>query len=161
MKVIQFKLPLLLFLPIFFTSCSPEDDGVYRKELSETKPEYSDLELEILDLIYTYRESKALRTLLKLDIVSSIALTQTNFMVEIGKVNHDNFQQRHDNLILIAAAKSVGENVAHGYSSAKDVVNTWTKSDVHKEVIENESNTHYGIATENTVEEEIYLLKYL
>jgi len=147
MKAIQFKLALLLFVSILFISCSPEDDGVYFEKISETKSEYSDLELEILDLINNYRAAKGLQTLVKSDIVSSIAMTHTNYMVETGEVNHDNFPQRHENLILSAGAKSVGENVAYGYSSAQGVVNAWIKSDGHKAVIENESYTHFGIST--------------
>ena len=148
MKAIQFKLTLLLFVSILFNSCSPEDDGVYFEKISETKSEYSDMELEILDLINNYRAAKGLQTLVKSDIISSIALTHTNYMVETGEVNHDNFPQRHENLILSAGAKSVGENVAYGYSSARGVVNAWIKSDGHKAVIENENYTHFGISTE-------------
>ncbi len=148
MKTIQFKLVLFLFVSILFNSCYPEDDGIYFEKISENKSEYTDIELEILDLINDYRATKGLKTLIKLDFISSVALTHTNYMVETGEVNHDNFPQRHENLIINAGAKSVGENVAFGYSSAKSVVYAWIKSDGHRALIENESYTHFGISIE-------------
>ena len=147
MKTIQFKLVIFLFVGILFNSCAPEDDGIYFEKISESKSEYTDIELEILDLVNDYRTSKGLNTLIKLDIISSVALSHTNYMVETGEVNHANFPQRNENLIINAGAKSVGENVAYGYSSAKGVVHAWIKSDGHRAIIENEKYTHFGIST--------------
>ncbi len=147
------KLTLLLFASIFlFTSCTPEDDGIYFEKISETKSDYTAIELEVLDRINNYRATKELPTLKRLNIISSIALTHTNYMVEKGEANHDNFSQRHEKLVLNAAAKTVGENVAYGFSSAKSVVNAWIKSDHHRAIIENESFTHFGISTEQDSE---------
>ena len=148
MKTIHFKLALLFFVSILFNSCASEDDGIYFEKINETKSEYTDIELEILDLVNDYRVSKGLNALLKLDIISSIALTHTNYMVETGEVNHANFPQRHENLIINAGAKLVGENVGYGYSSAKGVLNAWKKSEAHIGIIENEDYTHFGISTE-------------
>ena len=147
MKDIHFKLALFFIVSILFNSCTPEEDGIYFEKISETKYEYTDIELEILDLVNDYRSSKGLNTLIKLDIISSVALSHTNYMVETGEVNHDNFPQRNENLIINAGAKSVGENVAYGYSSAKGVVYAWIKSDGHRAIIENEKYTHFGIST--------------
>ncbi len=152
MKTLQYKLALFLFVNILFISCSSEDDGIYFEKINETKFEYTDIELEILDLINNYRATKGLQSLKRLDIISSIALTHTNYMVKKGEANHDNFPQRHENLVLNAAAKSVGENVAYGFSSANSVVNAWISSESHRKIIENESYTHFGISTEQNSE---------
>ena len=50
------------------------------------------------------------------------------------------------------SAKSVGENVAYGFSSATSVVTAWIKSDEHRAIIEKESYTHFGISTEQNIE---------
>ena len=152
MKTLQFKLALFLFVSILFISCAPEDDGIYFEKISEIKSEYSDMELEILDLVNNYRATKDLQTLERLDFISSVALTHTNYMVIKGEANHDNFPQRNENLVLNAAAKSVGENVAYGFSSANSVVTAWIKSDEHRAIIEKESYTHFGISTEQNIE---------
>ena len=64
MKTIQFKLVIFLFVGILFNSCAPEDDGIYFEKISETKSEYTVIELEILDLVNDYRFSKGLNTLI-------------------------------------------------------------------------------------------------
>ena len=152
MKTIHLKLAIFLFVGILFNSCAPADDEIYIEKISESKLEYTDIELEILDLVNEYRSSKGLNILVKLDIISSVAMTHTNYMVETGIVNHDNFAERNENLIINAAAKSVGENVAYGYSSANGVVNAWINSEGHRALIENEKYTHFGIASKQNSE---------
>ena len=109
---------------------------------------YSPIENEILNLINEYRKEKGLTTLSRLNLISSVAKTHTSYMVEVGKVNHDNFPIRHEQLVHNAQAISVGENVAYGYSSSKSVVKAWLNSPGHKKIIEDETFTHFGISTE-------------
>ena len=87
-----------------------------------------------------------------LNIVSVVADNHTNYMVETGKISHDNFDNRSQYLINNANAKSVGENVAFGYSSAEGVFSGWLKSESHKRVIENPYYTHFGISVELNAE---------
>jgi len=148
MKSIQFKLIVLVLACTIFTSCVKEDDGIYFNEINEVKATYSTIELEILGLVNSHRESLGLKTLEDLDVISSVALSHTSYMAEIDKVNHDHFSERQENLILKADAISVGENVAYGYNSSKGVVEAWLKSDSHRAIIENENYTHFGISTE-------------
>ena len=153
MKSIQYKLVvLLLSCAVFFTSCVKEDDGIYFNEINEVKVTYSTIELEILDKVNIHRESLGLKPLENLDVISSVALSHTSYMVEIDKVNHDHFLQRQENLELKADAKSVGENVAYGYNSSKGVVEAWLESDAHRAIIENDKYTHFGISTEKNSE---------
>jgi uncharacterized protein YkwD len=148
MKTITLKLSLLILTILLFSACSPEDDGIYFEPLAESKITYTLIETEILLLVNDYRIDNGLSELKKLNIVSTVAETHTNYMVEVGKVNHDNFPERHKNLVENANAKSVGENVAYGYSSAESVVNAWLNSDHHREIIEDPEYTHFGISTE-------------
>ena len=149
MKPLFIKLSLVIFLLTFLNSCSTEDDGIFFKEVTETKIAYSPMENEILILINEYRNEKGLATLSKLNLISTVAETHTTYMVEIGKVNHDNFPERHEILVNNAQAISVGENVAYGYNSAESVVNAWIKSDQHREIIEDSEFTHFGISSQN------------
>jgi uncharacterized protein YkwD len=149
MKTLKFKLPLLVFAFIFLTSCSSEDDGIYfDKAIIETKTEYSNIELEIFDLVNEYRISIGLNALSPLNIVSSVAETHTSYMVSTGNVGHDNFPERQQKLVQDAHAKTVGENVGYGFNSAQGVVNAWLNSEGHKAIIENPEYTHFGISTE-------------
>ncbi|WP_372746350.1 CAP domain-containing protein [Lutibacter sp.] len=150
----SFFQPLLLVAIFSFVlfSCSQEDDGIYFTESVEEydldNVSYSELETEILTLVNNYRESIGLTSLSNLDIVSSVADGHTNYMIENGKVSHDNFDQRSQALMTNASAKSVAENVAYGYTTAQGVLDGWLNSASHKAVIENPNFTHFGISTE-------------
>lgn len=148
MKSIKFKLVYFVLVGILLTSCSKEDDGIYFDEIAEVEVEYSAIELEIFDLINEYRESIGVKPLEALNIISSVAESHTEYMIEVGQINHDFFAERQENLVKKANAKAVGENVAYGYSTARGAVNGWLNSDAHRRLIEKPQYTHFGISTE-------------
>lgn len=152
MKLPNIKtLALALLIPILF-SCSKEDDGIYfdqTNEILSKSVSYSDIESDILNLVNTHRKKLGLSNLSALSIISNVADGHTNYMIEKGEVNHDNFGKRSQTLIENTDAKSVGENVAYGFNSAQGVVNGWLNSDEHRKIIENESYTHFGISTDS------------
>lgn len=145
MKSILIKLAIVILV---FTACTPEEESILYSKITETKITYSPIENEILNLVNEYREEQGLSTLSELNLISSVAKTHTNYMVEIGKVNHDNFPERHEMLVSNAKATAVGENVAYGFSSSESVVKAWLNSPGHKEIIDDETFTHFGISTE-------------
>lgn len=152
MKPLQFKLVLIVFVLALLTSCSNEEDGIYFNEINEVKNNYSLLELDILDLVNEHRESQGMESLNTLNIISSVAYSHTTYMTEIDKPSHDNFSQRQENLVENAAAKSVGENVAYGFTTANGVVSAWMRSESHRAIIENKHYTHFGISIEKNKE---------
>jgi len=151
MKTLTLKLSLVVLFSFVLFSCSNDDDGIYFNESSEVLASdfaYSPIESEILDLINEHRNSLGLSTLKPLNIVSSTAISHTEYMIQAGQISHDGFSDRSKNLMDKANARLVGENVAYGYSSAQGVVNGWLNSEGHKAVIENPKYTHFGISTE-------------
>ncbi len=146
------KLLLTLIILISTASCKQVNDDIYIDQITEQKHTYSNMELEVLNLINNYRDSLGINRLSRLDIVSSVALSHSKHMAETGKVNHDNFSDRHEKLVKKASAKAVGENVGFGYNSALGVFNAWILSDTHKLLIEEEKFTHFGISTETNLE---------
>lgn len=151
MKSLTLNLLSIAIFSFVLFSCSPEDDGIYFDENSEIYDEnnvsYCPLETEILTLVNQHRASLGLSNLSNLNIVSSVADGHTNYMIESGKISHDNFDQRTQALMNKANAKSVAENVAFGYSTAKGVLEGWLNSESHRQVIENPNFTHFGIST--------------
>lgn len=152
MKALKLNLALLVFVCILFTSCSNDQDGIYFEKLNETKVEYSEIELEILNLVNNYRISKGLESLEKMNFISTVAEGHTSYMAETGKVNHDNFSERHQKLVSNVDAKVVGENVGYGFNSAEGIVNAWLNSEAHRLIIEKPEYTHFGISTEKNIE---------
>ncbi|HSQ47736.1 MAG TPA: CAP domain-containing protein [Lutibacter sp.] len=159
MKTHAPKLFALLFLTTLLFSCAKEEDGVYFNENSEVanaKVIYSPMESEIVSLVNAHRTSLGLNALNTLNIVSGVADGHTDYMIEVGQVSHDNFAQRAQTLMNEAAAKTVGENVAYGYSTAEGVVKGWLNSDGHRKIIENPDYTHVGISMETSADNRNY-----
>jgi uncharacterized protein YkwD len=147
------KLCVVTIFSVVLFSCSGDDDGIYFEQstaIVETTnaAEYSAIESEILTLVNKHRASKGLTSLTPLNIISNVADGHTNYMIEAGKISHDNFPMRSQTLVKNANAKLVGENVAYGYYTAEDVVNGWLNSEDHRAIIEKEDYTHFGISTE-------------
>ena len=107
------------------------------------------MELEILNLVNAHRQGMNLAELKRLDIVSGVANSHTDYMIQAGQLSHDNFDKRSQILIQNSQANKVGENVAYGYSSAQGVVNGWLNSAGHRKIIESDEYTHFGISTDS------------
>jgi len=156
MKSLALNLLLLVFTGTILLSCAGDDDGIYFGETNDltvsAKVSYSDMESAILTLVNEHRKSLNLNELSPLNIISSVASTHTNYMINVGELSHDNFPQRAQELIENTAAKSVGENVAYGFGTAQGVVNGWLNSVEHKKIIENPDYTHFGISTKSNSE---------
>jgi uncharacterized protein YkwD len=159
MKTHTPKLFALLLLTTLLLSCAKEEDGVYFNENSEvinTKVVYSAMESEIVSLVNAHRTSLGLSALSTLNIVSGVADGHTDYMIEVGALSHDNFAERAQILMEQAGAKTVGENVGYGYSTAEGVVNAWIASDGHRKIMENPDYTHFGISTDSNTENRNY-----
>lgn len=148
MKKITLTFLSLFIFSLLFTSCESDDNAVFTEEqsISDIALTYTAMEQDIINLVNDYRITNGLPELNLLNIVSAEAIDHTNYMVQVGELNHDNFAVRHQNLVARANAKSVAENVAYGYLSADGVVNAWVNSDGHKRNIENSEFTHMGIS---------------
>ena len=157
MKNFSNKILVLTLVSTFLFSCSTDDnvemDQYARHDITLS---YSNIEYEIITLINDHRASIGLAKLDVYNIVSSEAITHTDYMIETGDVSHANFGVRHQNLVTYASAKSVSENVAYGFSSAEAVVNAWLNSDSHRLNIENATYTDFGISTKRNDEGRYY-----
>lgn len=150
MKNIYFKIFCLILIAFLFTSCSQDEndeiDGLYNIIEVSTKMNYSELELEILNFVNNHRLSIGLNSLERIDFISSVALSHSNYMASSGKASHENFPARVEQLKVVEMAEIVSENIAFGFNSAKGVFSAWLNSDEHKENIEKVDLTHFGIA---------------
>ena len=153
------KLLVLLFLTTVLFSCAKEEDGVYfnaNSEVTNAKVAYSAIESEIISLVNAHRTAMGLNALNTLNLVSGVADGHTVYMIGAGAISHDNFATRAQTLMEQAGAKTVGENVAYGYSTAQGVVTGWLNSEGHRKIIENPDYTHFGISTESNKESKNY-----
>jgi uncharacterized protein YkwD len=144
-----FRFSFFAVVLCLMVSCAAED--VSPTESSSSTPaivlsyDYSPIELETMNLINDYRASKGLKVLEKINHVSYKSEEHDDYMIANNVVNHDDFEARSSNIIKAFGAKSVSENVAYDYNSAKGVLDAWLKSEGHKKNIEGDF-THFGIS---------------
>ena len=146
-------LSLMTLMAVLSFSCSTEEmpNDTIESSALLSPPAAKTIEIEILELINNHRIEVGLNPLHNLNIIKSVALTHTDYMVEINQVNHDNFFQRRNSLIQNASAVSVSENVAYGYSTAQAVVTAWLNSPSHRENLEGDY-TDFDISAEQNSE---------
>lgn len=139
---------LLVLVSLSLFSCSKEEVAPNEPQTSSqvnVKYNYTSDELEVLKLINDYRASKGLNMLEKVDYIATVSEGHDNYMISVGEVSHNNFQDRHEALVKNLGAKTVSENVAYNYSTPQGVFNAWLASDGHRLNMEGDF-THFGIA---------------
>lgn len=141
---------LLIFSTLLLASCAKESldeeiDSVDHVAKTSVNYTYTDIEKDILSAINEYRKEQDIKELSPLGEISLEAEDHNYYMVETGKVSHDNFGERYTALVNSIAARAVSENVAYGYHTADAVVKAWIKSDGHRENIES-NFTHFGVS---------------
>lgn len=147
MKTIKTSL-LAIVLLLTVASCSKDDSLVeeeanYSIDLNLAQETDWQLADDILVLVNDYRVSIGL-SIIKRDqqYASAYAVEHTKYMINMDRINHDNFGVRSAALKDRGASR-VGENVAYGYTSAENVVQAWLNSPSHKDIIEGDY-THSG-----------------
>jgi uncharacterized protein YkwD len=145
MKPLKIKLVLFALIFTVFNSCSSDDEGIY---FNEIKTEYATMELEIIDLINEYRNSLGMQALETLNMISSVALTQSSHTITNYEMNHDGFTKQQENSMGLTNAKWTGESVVVVFNSATGAINAMLNNEDHRAIIENETYTHVGISIE-------------
>jgi len=138
----------LLILLMIMMSCSPPNETT--KEESIFVPETKQIETEVMSLINESRIDEGLNSLLPNRDVKAEAYTHTIYMIDAGRVSHDNFLARRASLIEIGATR-VGENVAFGYTNAESVVIAWLNNEGHRDVTLGDY-THFEVVIEEDAE---------
>lgn len=102
-------------------------------------------EQELFRLVNEYRVSENLNVLKTDELARSLAYDHCRYMIEQGRISHDNYAIRTSALFM-NGAQSVGENVGYGYSTASGFCSGYiTSTHGHREVLEGKSYTHIGV----------------
>jgi uncharacterized protein YkwD len=121
--------------------------GYYRPVLS---PRTDQMASEILQYVNEDRKQQGLVVLEMSSMESSLATQHSQDMAD-GKVKfgHDGFNSRAKAIQKAMGSVEIGENVAAGPMTAREVVDGWLKSPGHKRNIEgNFTHTGIGYATD-------------
>lgn len=153
MKII-FQISLCITVILWTGSCSSdENDKKIENPINVliTAYTYNDSEVEVMQLINSYREHMGLNALIRVNHISFKAAEHCNYMIINKVVSHDNFAARSENVIRVLGAYKVGENVAYNYKTSAAVMKAWLESGEHKKNIEGDY-THFGIAVKMDAE---------
>jgi uncharacterized protein YkwD len=157
MKSTLSKIVFLVLVSVSIVSCSKDETTSTPIDLSQVnaKYTYTDDETAVMTLVNNYRVSMGLKALEKIDYISIKSEEHDHYMISVGAVNHNFFQDRYENLVQVIGAKNVSENLAYNYASAQSVVNAWLNSTGHKANIEGDF-THFGISIRTNSEGKKY-----
>ena len=145
MKTIYLKTRLFLVCFVIIASgisCS-KDEASTLEEIA--KEEAVTIEAQILELLNIHREGIGKSVLSSNSLAATLAKDHTLFMIDQGKLSHENSDERFERLFSEENANKVGENVAYKYKTADEVMEAWLNSDGHKKNIEGDF-THVGIS---------------
>lgn len=142
LKTNYFLFYLFFACTIMATSCSNENMDIAPVEQQEAQ---QTIEEEIFNLVNKHRTSKGLPTLKVSNLANKLAKAHNQYMIDQRNISHDGFEQRANTLFMDEKAKNVGENVAAGQKTAKQVMDAWLQSEGHKKNMEGDF-THIGIS---------------
>lgn len=150
MRKSTFRTILLFFSVLILNSCAKDSleeeiNAIDHTAKTSVNYTYSEIEKDILTQINDYRKVQGLKELNPLGEISLEAEDHNYYMVQTGKVSHDNFGNRYTALVNSVAARAVSENVAFGYHTGDAVVKAWINSKGHRENIES-NFTHFGVS---------------
>lgn len=105
--------------------------------------DYSVMAGDVLKYVNDYRRKKGLPPLVMNSVMSAEALKHSqNMAARRTSFGHNGFDARSNRISsAISGISEIGENVSMGSTSAKEVVDNWLRSAVHRENIEG----HYRI----------------
>ena len=161
MKVTIYRPISIIVLLITLASCSAESadettqDNASANYTVNNNYTYSQIEMDIADLVNQHRVSKGLNPLEKINHISNVSEGHDDYMISINTLTHALFAQREENLRTTLGAVAVGENIACNFSTAQSVVTAWINSPAHKANMEG-NYTHFGIAVKTNTEGKMY-----
>ena len=129
---------ILLFLLL---SCGK--DTPQSSQESSFAPLYSD---EYISLLNSYRGYLRLNPIMENSQISQVAREHTELMASaMRRFGHSGWKQRCEFLKKNLGATACGEVVSKGPQTPLEALESWTNSEPHREILENNQWTHTGI----------------
>jgi uncharacterized protein YkwD len=119
--------------------------------VSTASTDYASMANDVLKYVNDYRRKKGLSPLVMNNVMSAEALKHSqNMASRRTSFGHSGFDSRSNRISsAISGISEIGENVSMGSTSAKEVVDNWLRSAVHRENIEGRYKiTGIGIAAD-------------
>jgi uncharacterized protein YkwD len=144
MKYLFFlSLSFLSFVEMEARPVTPFVPGKTPPAVTVARADQANMADDVLKYVNEYRRKRGLPALVMNDVMSAEAQKHSeNMAARRTAFGHNGFQGRWKRISsALSGVSEIAENVALGSTSAKEVVDNWLKSPVHKENIEG----HYKI----------------
>ncbi len=134
-----------------------QDDSESSSRASQESDSYS-INQQYISLVNEYRIRKKLTPLSNQVIIEEAAEAHSKGMaLHTRPFGHYGFSLRCRRLYnRLGSTKACGEVVAKGHKSAKEVLNAWLKSPIHRQHIEASYYTHTGLGVHKDSNGEMY-----
>lgn len=156
--------PHLALIVILLASCSKyenytgyedhKDDLTSRVALVSSDS-LSTIEVELFDMINTYRMSIGLNEMVFESTTYYYAGLHTDYMIADGNISHDRFSERAENISNRTGALFVAENVARNYDTLENTFDAWLDSPGHRKNIEGDF-THSALSIKSNSKGDLY-----
>jgi uncharacterized protein YkwD len=152
---------LFLFIAALTSCTSPsiqEEEALFENEdtsIENVEVNASTIENQVFDAVNNHREEMGLTKLTFSNEAYKYADEHNEYMIAKGKISHDNFNSRANNLANETGATVVKENVAKNYPKAEQAMNGWLNSLSHKNTIEGDF-THTTISVKADEKGKLY-----
>ena len=119
-------------------------------EYTPIESKLTKFEAELINLINIHRKSIGLLEINKTDeLARGLAYNHCKYLIDGDEewdmiINHNNFSNRSIEM-QTHGAKSVGEVVGYGYSTARGFLNGYLNSDSHRKILESKNYNYIGI----------------
>jgi len=153
-RLFRALMPLMLMLVMVSCSSDSTEESIPLSTSTAAalkEYNYNAEELELVDLINTYRQDRGLNPLNTINHISYKSEEHDEYMIANNVVNHDLFEERAQNIISVLGAVKVNENIAYNYATPASVLNAWLESPAHKANIEGDF-TDFGISIRTDAE---------
>lgn len=137
---------IITFFDSIFSSCTKDDyitNNTNIVDYSYHRFDNNQNEIDLLNIVNDYRESKGLNRLELIEHLSYMSFKHNEYMIKNSNITHFGFEYRENNIKIVLNAISVGENIAYGYSTNISTLNSWINSNSHRINLERDY-THFG-----------------
>jgi len=106
---------------------------------------YSTTELDLINKVNDYRVANGLTPLQSVEHIGYLCSEHNQTMIQLGTINHQNFESRIHNLKLTMGVTNVSELVAGNYSTNQSVLSAFLSDPLCKNILE-ENRDRIGVS---------------
>jgi uncharacterized protein YkwD len=103
-------------------------------------------EVDLIERVNNYRVANGLSTLQPVEHIGYLCSEHNQNMIQLGIVDHRNFESRIHNLKLTMGVKNVSELIGYNYSTNHSVIEAFKAKPLCKNILDEPDKNRIGVA---------------